>query len=111
MSNKIQTLYLTLNCVGLTRLTSRRAVTGKPVAWKLVPAAGAPLYANPKSDHARRGAFATKNVWVTPFAEDEFYPAGNYPLEPNPVGIKDWTDKVRRAAWGVGFLSPRVGFR
>ena len=70
----------------------------------MVPAAGAPLYANPKSDHARRGAFATKNLWVTPFAEDEFYPAGNYPLEPNPQGIKDWTNKVRRPAHISGLL-------
>lgn len=72
------------------------------MAWKLVPAAGAPLYANAKSDHARRGAFATKNIWATPFAEDEFYPAGNYPLEPNPQGIKDWTNKVHhRASYAV----------
>ena len=78
--------------VSLSRDSSARA--GKPVAWKLVPAGGPPLYANPKSDHARRGAFATKDLWVTPFAEDEFYPAGNYPLEPNPIGIKDWTNKV-----------------
>lgn len=79
----------------IKNLNSINPLTGKPVAWKLVPAVSAPLYANPKSDHARRGAFATKHVWVTPFAEDEFYPAGNYPLEPNPIGLKDWTNKNR----------------
>ena len=65
-----------------------------PVAWKLAPAPTPPLYANPKSDHARRGAFATKHLWVTPYDDNEFYPAGQYPLEPNPQGLKQWTDKA-----------------
>ena len=71
-----------------------------PVAWKLVPAPSPPLYANPGSDHARRGKFATKTLWVTPHSEAERYPAGIYPLEPNPVGIEQWTSMVRsRPVW------------
>ena len=65
------------------------------MAWKLVPATSPPLYANPGSDHARRGKFATKTLWVTPQSDAEVYPAGIYPLEPNPVGIEQWTSQVR----------------
>lgn len=72
-----------------------------PVAWKLVPATSPPLYANAGSDHARRGKFATKTLWVTPHSDAELYPAGVYPLEPNPVGIEQWTSAVR------SFLHPR----
>ena len=71
------------------------AVTGMPVAWKLVPATSPPLYANPGSDHARRGKFATKTLWVTPHSDAELYPAGVYPLEPSPQGIEQWTSEVR----------------
>ena len=67
---------------------------GMPVAWKLVPATSPPLYANPGSDHARRGKFATKTLWVTPHSDAELYPAGVYPLEPNPQGIEQWTSAV-----------------
>lgn len=48
-----------------------------------------------------RGAFATKHLWVTPYAEDEMNPAGDYPLHPDPSQnktIADWTAQV--GAWG-----------
>ena len=38
---------------------------------------------------------AAQHLWVTPFAEGELYPAGYYPLEPNPVGIEQWTENNR----------------
>lgn len=46
---------------------------------------------------ADRPAFcvALQHLWVTPYAEGELYPAGFYPLEPNPVGIEQWTEKNR----------------
>jgi primary-amine oxidase len=69
-------------------------MAGSPVAWKLVPGPLPPLYADPSSEHAKRGAFATKNLWVTPYSDDEFFPAGIYPLEPNPIGIVEWTANV-----------------
>ena len=49
---------------------------GVPVAWKLIPAATPPVYAHPSNEHARRGAFATKQLWVTPHSDDEHWPAG-----------------------------------
>lgn len=69
--------------------------TGKPVAWKLVPSTPSPpMLAHPSSAHATRGAFATRHLWVTPYAEGEMNPAGDYPLHPDPSqnkGIADWT--------------------
>ena len=32
---------------------------------------------------------------MTPYAEGELYPAGYYPLEPNPIGIEQWTENNR----------------
>ena len=49
---------------------------GVPVAWKLIPAATPPVYAHSSNEHARRGAFATKQLWVTPHSDDEHWPAG-----------------------------------
>jgi primary-amine oxidase len=40
-------------------------------------------------------AMTVQHLWVTPFAEGELYPAGYYPLEPNPVGIEQWTENNR----------------
>ena len=36
------------------------------------------LLADPESSIARRAAFATKDLWVTRFAEDERYPTGDF---------------------------------
>ncbi len=41
-------------------------MTKQPVAYKLVPAAHPPLAALPGSLIARKGHFATKQLWVTP---------------------------------------------
>ena len=55
----------------------RNPVNGKPVAWKLAPGSVAPpMLAHPSSTHATRGAFATRHLWVTAYAPDEFCPAG-----------------------------------
>ena len=59
-----------------------------------MPHASPPLYANPSSTHHQRGYFATRHLFATPFEERERYPAGNYPLEPNPQGIREWTSAV-----------------
>lgn len=78
---------------------------GQPVAWKLMPHASPPLYANPSSSHHQRGYFATRHLFATPFEERERYPAGNYPLELNPKGIREWTAAVRatslHAPWSI----------
>lgn len=37
-----------------------------------------PLLAKPDSLIARRTPFATKSIWVTPFKDGQFYPAGKF---------------------------------
>ncbi len=50
----------------------------QPVGYKLLPAASPTLLAGEGSVVRRRAAFATHNLWVTPYAEDET--AGRRPL-------------------------------
>jgi primary-amine oxidase len=47
----------------------------------LLPAATPTLLAGPESYVAKRARFATKNLWVTPLAEDERHAAGRYPSQ------------------------------
>ena len=65
------------------------------MAYKLVPAAGPPLYAQPASSHATRGAFATHNLWVTPHSDSETWPAGMHPYaRGRNQGLAQWTQAV-----------------
>ncbi|KAL6769401.1 AMX1 [Auxenochlorella protothecoides x Auxenochlorella symbiontica] len=77
-------------------------LSGKPVSWKLMPTtASPPMLAGVGSDHYERGFFATKHLWVTPYAEDEMNPAGEYPHDPRPQangGIRAWTKADRPVA-------------
>lgn len=49
---------------------------GVPVAYKLLPAASPTLCAQPGSQVAQRAAFASHNLWATPYKEDELSAAG-----------------------------------
>ncbi|KQR62278.1 histamine oxidase [Arthrobacter sp. Leaf337] len=51
---------------------------GEPVGYKLHAQGQPTLLADPDSSIARRAAFATKDLWVTRFAEDERYPTGDF---------------------------------
>jgi primary-amine oxidase len=51
---------------------------GDPVGYKLHAQGQPTLLADPESSIARRAAFATKDLWVTRFADDERYPAGDF---------------------------------
>ena len=64
------------------------------MGFKLAPAPTPPLYAHLTNEHARRGAFATKQLWVTPYSDDERWPAGKYPLGGDMAGIDAWTSLV-----------------
>jgi primary-amine oxidase len=63
---------------------------GQPVGYKLVPQASARLLADPESHVARLAGFATKHLWVTPYAPEERYPAGAYPVW-GDAGLPAWT--------------------
>jgi primary-amine oxidase len=52
---------------------------GHPVAYKLVPGENVLPFAREGSSVLKRGAFATRHLWVTPFDPTERYAAGDYP--------------------------------
>ena len=65
------------------------------MSYKLMPAPSPPMYALPTSSHARRGIFATRNLWVTAHADEECYPAGFHPLQAQGAdGLEQWTQQV-----------------
>jgi primary-amine oxidase len=51
---------------------------GEPVGYKLHSENQPTLLADPGSSIAARAAFATKDLWVTRYAEDERYPTGDF---------------------------------
>jgi primary-amine oxidase len=65
---------------------------GDPVGYKLLPASTPTLLARPESSVGRRAAFATKNLWVTPYQADERRAAGDYPNQhAGGDGLPRWT--------------------
>jgi primary-amine oxidase len=65
---------------------------GQPVGYKLIPGSTPTLLASPDSSIGRRATFATKNLWVTPYAPDEMRAAGEYPNQhPGGDGLPKWT--------------------
>jgi primary-amine oxidase len=72
---------------------------GQPVGYKLVPGSTPTLLASPDSSISRRATFATKNLWVTPFARDEMRAAGEYPNQhAGGAGLPEWTAHDRAIA-------------
>jgi primary-amine oxidase len=65
---------------------------GQPVAYRLLPRATPTLLAAPDASVAARAAFATRNLWVTPYAPDERRAAGDFPSQhPGGAGLPAWT--------------------
>ncbi|GAM90048.1 hypothetical protein ANO11243_080880 [Dothideomycetidae sp. 11243] len=52
--------------------------TRKPVGYKIVNNNCPPLLAKPGSVVDKRAAFTRHSLWVTPYRDDELFPAGNY---------------------------------
>ena len=72
---------------------------GDPVAYKLEPGANVPPMSHADSGQAQRAGFTRSHVWVTPFAEDERYAAGDYPNQhPGGEGLQKWTQADRPVA-------------
>jgi primary-amine oxidase len=69
---------------------------GQPVGYKLIPGSTPTLLASPDSSISRRATFATKNLWVTPYARDEMRAAGEYPNQhAGGAGLPEWTARDR----------------
>ena len=78
----------------LVRIEAVRAwgKRGGPGALQLLQ----PLLADPSSSVGQRATFAAHNVWVTPFAENERYAAGDYPNQHSGgAGLPAWTAQDR----------------
>jgi primary-amine oxidase len=75
---------------------NRVNAVGKHPGYKLVAQASPVLLAQPGSSIDRRGGFASKHLWVTPFAEEERYATGNYPNQHGGGdGLPTWVQKNR----------------
>ena len=72
---------------------------GQPPAYVLVPGETVKLMAGPESAVYGRAQFTHKQLWVTPYDEAEFYPAGDYPNQSEPgQGIPAWVAADREVA-------------
>jgi primary-amine oxidase len=72
-------------------------ITGKPVAFKLIPtAAAAPMLMQPTSLVAKRAFFASKALFVTPHDDRQLYAAGEHVVQSEDcLGLKVWTREDR----------------
>jgi primary-amine oxidase len=69
---------------------------GEPVGYKLLPGENAPHFLHPTSSVLKRAGFIDKHLWVTPYAPEERYPAGDYPNQhAGGTGLTDWTQANR----------------
>jgi primary-amine oxidase len=51
--------------------------------------------AHPASLVGRRAVFATRQLWVTPYSDEQRYPAGEHVVQANRcMGLAEWTRQV-----------------
>jgi primary-amine oxidase len=69
---------------------------GDAVAYKLLPGQNVAPFSAPESSNISRARFTTRQLWVTPYAPRERYPAGDYPNQnPGEDGLPRWTQANR----------------
>jgi primary-amine oxidase len=93
-STALQTELHARRFVDATRSRSWKVVNenslnrfGQPVAYRLVPGQAPTLLAGEGSPIAKRAAFATHNLWVTPYAPGERRAAGYPVCAPGGAGL------------------------
>ena len=70
---------------------------GTPVGYKLDPGAVIPSLLDPDSPVVRRARAIEHALWVTPYAEDERWPCGEFPnLSADDAGLPAWTASDRK---------------
>jgi primary-amine oxidase len=76
-----------------------RSVTnelGEPVGYRLIPGENCLPFAHDDAAVIKRAGFLKKHVWVTPYARDERYAAGDYPNQRSGgSGLPVWTKANR----------------
>jgi primary-amine oxidase len=76
--------------------SGRRNRMGGTTAYELVPGDTVAPMAAPDSEFRRRSRFLDHALWVTPYAPDERYPAGEYPNQhEGGDGLPRWTARDR----------------
>jgi primary-amine oxidase len=74
----------------------RLNAVGKPVGYKLEATSPVTVFTDPDSASGRRGGFIQNHLWVTPYARDERYPAGDYVNQSEAgLGLPQWTKANR----------------
>ena len=65
---------------------------GKPTGYKLEPGSAVQPFTHPDSPSGKRGRFIQHQLWVTPFAAEERYPAGEFVNQSDGRdGLTAWT--------------------
>jgi primary-amine oxidase len=76
-----------------------RNLVGQPVGYKFFPGDNSLPLASREAWWRKRAGFVNHQVWVTPFAEDERFAAGDYPNQsPGGDGLESWTESDRPIA-------------
>lgn len=84
---------------------SARGPLGRPTSYEIQPGHNATLLLSPDDWPARRAGFSRHQLWVTPYARDERYAAGDYPtLSSSEPGLPAWT-KANRAIAGTDVVA------
>lgn len=68
---------------------------GNHPGYKLIAEHNPIILAQPDSQAGRRAGFATKHLWVTPYAPKERYSSGEYPNQNPGDGLPVWTRQNR----------------
>ncbi|HSQ54397.1 MAG TPA: primary-amine oxidase [Gemmata sp.] len=72
---------------------------GEPVGYRFLPGDNSYPFASPNAWWRKRAGFVNHHVWVTPFAEEEKYAAGDYPNQSTGGdGLVRWTEADRPIA-------------
>ena len=75
---------------------SRKNATGYPVSYMIHPHGNALMLLDPADPAFSRAQFANYHLWVTPYAPEERYAAGDYPNQSEPgQGLPAWTSRSR----------------
>ncbi|WP_214367008.1 primary-amine oxidase [Pseudonocardia sp. H11422] len=76
--------------------TGRTNAVGDPTGYRLEASHPVTQFSLPDAHITRRAAFASRHLWVTPFAEDERHPAGEYPNQSRgDDGLGVWIERDR----------------
>jgi len=75
---------------------SKTNAMGYATAYKLMPGENTLPMAHTSASVSKRAAYMSQHLWVTPYHEDEKYPAGDYPNQnPGGAGLPHWTESDR----------------